>query len=486
MRTYVLYFAFALLFLIVFVDYKAISNERENNSFLLETSINDCELDISFLHQRDTTGRRPREEPKTTTTRVPKSEPGNKDYPTTATANDDESFLSTCLTIFELISWLGNVIDNIFSSNSAVNNEPTVMPTDIQPSDYGVSDTTSQHDTPKIKMGIDYKSHIFSPAGSESSRVNKMATDRVSDLKPAYSWDLYQMKKDSTEQSIAVKDERSRQQKIKEISKADTLLHREVELKPEIMVTSQPLRDTEKSEILTKRPTRQYEPTRSQNVFHLDWSRFCLGINTYYSIPSAFEESEYNGGLNISFLAGVILYGDFEINLFTHLGWYGGSPTHNFITTTKYPNGDVDSVFKNPQNTSLQTAAYGFGVKYIGAFSSRGDKEYFGWGIGGAVQYMKFSETADIYEEKFFNSNFQSLNQYKVSRSFWKTAFSIEGMLSFVPSSESFWWVELNLLSLIVSNNPSKIEPLSMDNVEYKGFFNLGLSIKFKLYDFTK
>lgn len=97
MRTFVLYFAFALIFLIVFADYKAIGNERENNSFLLETSINDFELDILFLQQRDTTNRRPREEPKTTTTRVPKSEPGNKDYPTTATAKEDDSFLSSCI-----------------------------------------------------------------------------------------------------------------------------------------------------------------------------------------------------------------------------------------------------------------------------------------------------------------------------------------------------------------------------------------------------
>lgn len=485
MRTYVLYFAFALIFLIVFAEYKAFSNERENNSFLLETSIIDCELDISFLQQRDTTRRTPREEPKTTTTRAPKSEPGNKDYPATASAKEDESFLSSCLSLMNCISFIGDLFSN-FSSKSTVYNEPTVIPTDVKPADYGVPDTVSQHELPKIKMGTDYRSQIFSPADSESSSVNKVTTGRVSDFKPAYPWDLYQMKKDSTEQSIAVKDERSRQPIIKEIPIADTLLQSEVELKPEPMVTSQPLRDTEKSDIITKKPTRQYEPTRSLNVFNLNWSRFCLGINTAYSIPSAFEESEYNGGLNLSFLAGVILYGDFEINLFTHLGWYGGSPTHNFITTTKYPNGDVDSVFKNPQKTSLQTDAYGFGLKYRGAFSSRGDNEYFGWGIGGAVQYMKFSETADIDEEKFFNGSFQSLNKYKAAKSFWKTAFSIEGMLSYIPSSESFWWIELNLSSLIVSNNPSKLEPLSMDNIEYKGFFNLGLAIKFKLYDFTR
>ncbi|MDI6804570.1 MAG: hypothetical protein QME58_12125 [Bacteroidota bacterium] len=473
MRTYVLYFAVALILMIVFADYKAISNERENNSFLLETSINDCEFDISFLQQRDTTSRRPREEPKTTTTRVPKSEPGNKDYPTTATAKEDESFLSSCISFINCISLIGDLA-SIFSSKSSPNNEPTVMPTDIKPEDYGVSDTASQHDTPKIKMGTDYRSQIFTPAGSESSRVGKVTTDRVSDFKPAYPWDLYQMKKDSTEQII------------KEIPKADTLLHHEVELKPEPMVTSQPLRDTTNLEIITKKPTRQYEPIRSQNVFSLDWSRWYLGINTSYSMPSAFEESEYNGGLNLCASAGVIVYGDFEINLFTHFGWYGGDPTHNYITTTTYQNGDVDSVFKTPQKTSLQTEAYGFGIKHIGAFSSRGDIEYFGWGIGGAVRYMKFSETADIVEEKFFNGSIQSLNKYKAAKSFWKTAFSVEGMLSYIPSSESFWWVELNLSSLIVSNNPSKIEPLSMDNLEYKGFFNLGLSIKFKLYDFIR
>jgi hypothetical protein len=473
MRTFVLYFAVALIFLIVFAEYKAFSNERENNSFLLETSINDCELDISFLQQRDTTRRTPREEPKTTTTRVPKSEPGNKDYPPPATAKEDESFLSSCLSLMNCISFIGDLFSN-FSSKSTVYNEPTVIPTDVKPADHGVPDTVSQHELPKIKMGTDYRSQIFSPAGPESSSVNKVTTGRVADFKPAYPWDLYQMKKDSTEQII------------KETPKADTLLHRGGELKPEPMVTSQPLRATEKSETLTKKPTRQYEPTGSQNVFNLDWSRFCLGINTSYSIPSAFEESEYNGGLNLCASAGVILYGDFEINLFSHFGWYGGSPTHNFITTTKYPNGDMDSVFKNPQKTSLQTESYGFGLKYRGAFSSRGDNEYFGWGIGGAVQYMKFSETADIDEEKFFNGSFQSLNKYKAAKSFWKTAFSIEGMLSYIPSSESFWWIELNLSSLIVSNNPSKLEPLSMDNIEYKGFFNLGLTIKFKLYDFTR
>lgn len=485
MRTYVLYFAFALIFLIVFADYKAISNERENNSFFLETSVNDCELDISFLQQRDTTSRRPREEPKTTTTRVPKSEPTTKDVPGNATAKEDESFFSTCATIFEWISCLSNVV-NIFSSSSSVNNEPTVMPTDIKPAEYGESDTVSQHDKTKIKMGTDYRSQIFSPADSESSRVNKVTTDRVSDIKPANSWDLYQMKKDSTELSIAVRNESSSQQDIKDIPKADTLWHREIELKSLPQATLQPLRDTTKSEFLTKRQSQQYKPVSSKNVFNLDWSRWYLGINTSYSIPSAFEESEYNSGLNLCASAGVILYGDFELHLFSHLGWYGGSPTHNYIITTRYQNGDVDSVFKNPQKTSLQTDAYGFGIKYRGAFSSRGDKEYLGWGIGGTVQYMKFSETADIDEEKFFNGSFQSLNKYKVAKSFWKTAFSVEGMLSYIPSSESFWWIELNLMSLIVSNNPSKIEPLSMDNIEYKGFFNLGLTIKFKLYDFTR
>jgi hypothetical protein len=238
--------------------------------------------------------------------------------------------------------------------------------------------------------------------------------------------------------------------------------------------------------IETGRPVSRPPEERVYTKKTLDWSRWYGGIGLGIGIPSAAEETEYKTGYTLKLSTGVLLGGYLEIDLSSEFGWYKGDAIFDHETIIYRTSGDVDSIFQIRSNPRMNVGSFGLGVRYVGYFGGFTSSDYFQWGFGGAFQYIRFSESIDIIERTFRNSAFLNEFTYSPERYFWKPGVNINGMLSYVPSYESGWWLELSIGTSIIFYSPTQQQPYSMDLIDYETIYNIGLAVKFKLFDFTE
>jgi len=217
----------------------------------------------------------------------------------------------------------------------------------------------------------------------------------------------------------------------------------------------------------------------------LDWSRWWGGVALGIGIPVAGEEAEYGTGYILKLSTGVLLSGYIEIGLSYDFGWYNGEPLFDRSMTIYRISGDVDSIIQIPSKVKMRTESFSVGVRYVGHFGGFTDEDYFQWGLGGGFQYYKFIESIEMEEQIFRNSIYQSASTSKPTRNFWKPAVNVNTMLTYVPSYESKWWLEFNIGTSILFYSPTEQQPYSMDWIDYENIYDISLSIKFNLFDFT-
>jgi hypothetical protein len=427
MRTY-LYFASALILMIIIADNKANSKEREFKMVPTETSIIESGVDISFFHQRDTTKRTRREEPKTT--RVPKTEPTTKTT-STESADEDDSFLGSCFS-----GCLSNFFTNLFSG-SEDSEEPTIA-------------KREEESRQKIVKEI---------PKSDTSYYRDV------ELKPLPRVTLESLR-DTTE-SDSQKEEQIR----------DTLTAQPVTITPPQKIFVEPVPNM-KADTQTR---HYYEPNyiedKSGNSF------WYLGLSFGIGATITSEKPEYAFGWLPRISAGVFLQHKFQVEAFAEYGWYDGKPKFDYVTTTNLNSGDVDSVREIPQNSSLSFSTFGIGARYVILSFPDDAGELLSVALGGEIRYMSFFEEADLLREEYLNGMQQKSFKRTISQHFSKPSWAVNVSCSYLPSYLPSWIFDLTICYNGIHKMATEKLPLSTEWDGLGGQISFTIGVKINIYD---
>ncbi|MDI6804571.1 MAG: hypothetical protein QME58_12130 [Bacteroidota bacterium] len=423
MRTY-FYFAFALIFLIVLANDKAVCGERENNTFPIEISFNETGIDILFLHQRDTTKRTRREEPKTT--RVPKNEPTTRTT-STESADEDDSILGSCFS-----GCLSSIITNLFSS-SEDSEEPTIA-------------KREEESREKIKREI---------PKSDTSYYRDV------ELKPLPRVTLESLR-DTTKTEFQ-KEEQTR----------DTLTAQPINITPPQNIYVEPV-----PKVKADAPTQNYyEPNyiEDKSGNSLWYLGFSFGAGTTFSS----ENHEYETGLLPRIYGGIFIQHRFQILGFAEYGWYDGKPKLDYVTTTNLSSGDEEVVKEIPQKSWLRFFSFGIGTRYVTILNPNSDEGFYCLGIGGEIRYMSFFEKAELLREEYLNDIHQKSFKHTVSQNFNKPTWAVNVSYIYLPSYLPSWMFDLTICYNGIHKKPTENLPLSTewDGLARQLIFSIGVKI---------
>lgn len=426
MRTY-LYFTSVLILMIMLTHDKAIGAERENNPFPIETSINESGIDISFFHQRDTTKRTRREEPKTT--RVPKTEPTTR-ATSTESADEEDTFLGSCFS-----GCLTSFFTNLFSGSDD-SEEPTIA-------------TREEESRQKI-----------------IKEIPKVDTSYYRDveLKPLPRVTLESLR-DTTKTEFQ-KEEQTR----------DTLTAQPINITPPQKIFVEPV-----PKLKADAPTRNYyEQNYIENKS--GYSFWYLGLSFGIGATVASKKPEYEFGWLPRISAGIFLQHKFQIEAFAEYGWYDGKPKFDYVTTTNLSSGDVDSVREIPQNSSLSFSTFGIGVRYAILLIPDDAGELLSVALGGEIRYMSFFEEAELLREEYLNDMQQKSFKHTISQHFSKPSWAVNVSCSYLPSYLPSWMFDLIIYYNGIHKNPSEKLPLSTEWDGLAGQISFSIGVKINIY----
>jgi len=232
----------------------------------------------------------------------------------------------------------------------------------------------------------------------------------------------------------------------------------------------------------TIRMERVREKEKTHYRIILPQTRGYTGISLGGVSPIGFIAEDYDAGVEIAVRNGISLPAGFGVDVLLRYTGFGGYPNYDYVTTTRYPNGDVRKIESIPVNASLSLFTIGSLVHQTWYYHNIQNNSITGLRLAAGVNYTIYRERANLFQDIYINEKLISSSSGQSSGTISVPSFRVEVGGNYSYSDHSRWRFEAVLGYEHALHKPSFRKPLTLDWNDFLGQIGFSIGFKYRIF----